>query len=91
LSRGAGFVDTKVIWGLLTLNKTYKDEDIDKACLSALELEEVKLSTVRSLLNIMAKPKEQEKIIDEKKEGQTMGGKFVRPMDEYQRHLKLIQ
>ena len=91
LARGAGFVDTKVIWGLLSLNKKYSNEDIDKACLSALELEEVKLRTIQSLLKIMAKPKVQEKFTEDYKEGQTMGGKFVRSMNEYKTHLKLIQ
>lgn len=91
LARGAGFVDTKVIWGLLSLNKKYSNEDIDKACLSALELEEVKLRTIQSLLKIMAKPKVHEKFTEDYKEGQTMGGKFVRSMNEYKTHLKLIQ
>ena len=91
LARGSGFVDTKVIWGLLTLNKKYSNDDIDKACLGALELEEVSLRTIRSLLNIMAKPKPQISKKDDFKDEQTMGGKFVRPMSEYKTHLKLIQ
>lgn len=91
LARGSGFVDTKVIWGLLTLNKKYSNEDIDKACLSALELEEVKLKTIRSLLNIMAKPKPQINNNDDFKGEQTIGGKFVRSINEYKTHLKLIQ
>jgi hypothetical protein len=92
LSRGEGFVDTKVIWGLLTLDKKYTHVDIDKACLSALELSQVNLRTVRQLLNIMAKPKEKGNQIKDENQttAQAMGGKFARPMSEYKKHLKLV-
>jgi len=83
LSRGAGFVDTRVIWGLLSLDKKYNNEDIDKACESALELESVKLRTVRQMLNLMAKPKEVKRTTNEHHPEQTTGGKFVRPINEY--------
>ena len=90
LARGEGFVDTKVVWGILSLNKKYSNLDVDKACLSALELSQVNLATVRQLLNIMAKPKpiksEQNNNIDP----QINGGKFVRPISEYRDHLKLV-
>lgn len=90
LARGEGFVDTRVVWGLLTLNKKYNNTDIDKACLSALELSQVNLVTVRQLLNIMAKPKEILKPKDNPAKVQAMGGKFARPMSEYKNHLKLV-
>jgi hypothetical protein len=90
LARGAGFVDTKVVWGLLTLNKKYSNADIDKACLSAIELLQVNLGTVRQLLNIMAKPKEKLGPKDDPANAQAMGGKFARPMSEYKNHLKLV-
>ena len=90
LARGEGFVDTKVVWGLLTLNKKYSNTDIDKACLSALELSLVNLGTVRQLLNIMAKPKELLKQKDNPTAVQAMGGKFARPMSEYKNYLKLV-
>jgi hypothetical protein len=92
LSRGGGFVDTKVIWGLLTLNKKYHNVDIDKACQSAVELSEVRLATVRRLLNIMAKPKIKEQTKEDfNHPAQTTGGKFVRPISEYKNHLRLVQ
>lgn len=90
LSRGEGFVDTKVIWGLLTLDKKYTNVDIDKACLSALELSPVNLRTVRQLLNIMAKPKEKEILKEEQARAQVKGGRFARPMSEYKKHLTLV-
>ena len=90
LARGEGFVDTRTVWGLLTLNKKYNNADIDKACLSALELSQVNLRTVRQLLNIMAKPKEKEIQKDNLTTVQTMGGRFARPMSEYKKHLTLV-
>lgn len=90
LARGEGFVDTRVIWGLMTLNKKYNNADLDKACLSALELSQVNLATVRQLLAIMAKPKVKLQTKEEIQTAQAMGGKFARPMSEYKRHLKLV-
>jgi hypothetical protein len=91
LARGEGFVDTRVVWGLLTLNKKYSVEDIDKACLSALELSQVNLRTVHQLLNIMAKPKQKQDPKEEIPAAQTMGGKFTRSMSEYKNHLRLVR
>lgn len=91
LARGEGFVDTRSVWGLLTLNKKYKCDDIDKACLSALELSQVNLKTVHQLLNIMAKPKPKVLPHEEVPAVQTMGGKFARDMSEYKNHLRLVR
>jgi len=92
LARGEGFVDTRVVWGLLTLNKKYQNADVDKACLSALELSQVNLKTVRQLLNIMASPKTNtdSSSTEELHPAQSIGGKFARPMSDYKNHLKLI-
>jgi hypothetical protein len=90
LARGEGFVDTKVVWGLLTLNKKYANADIDKACLSALELSQVNLTTVRQLLNTMAKPKQKDVKTESSQSSHQMGGKFARSMSEYKQHLKLV-
>jgi hypothetical protein len=89
LARGEGFVDTRVVWGLLTLNKKYSNNDLDKACESALELSQVNLRTIRQLLTIMAKPKETKQPNNENY-AQSVGGKFVRPISEYKKHLTLV-
>ena len=89
LARGENFVDTRVVWGLLTLNKKYNNTDINKACESALELSQINLHTVRQLLTIMAKPKEI-KTQNNENFAQTIGGKFVRPISEYKKHLTLV-
>lgn len=90
LARGEGFVDTRSVWGLLTLNKKYSSSDIDKACLSALELSQVNLKTVHQLLNLMSKPKPKTLHSDEIPSAQTIGGKFARNMSEYKNHLRLV-
>jgi len=90
LARGSGFVDTRSVWGLLTLNKKYSSSDIDKACLSALDLSQVNLRTVQQLLNIMATPKPKENQNEEISTAQTMGGKFARPMSDYKNYLRLV-
>jgi transposase len=92
LARGDGFVDTKVVWGLLTLDKKYSRTDIDKACFSALELSQVNLKTVRQLLTIMATPKKNNNAtapaLVSAADGK--GGRFARPMSDYKKHLNLV-
>ena len=94
LARGEGFVDTRVVWGLLTLNKVYANVDVDRACQSALELSQVNLKTVRQLLTIMAekkkKPNAPKVAAAAGLDPQAKGGKFARPMSEYVKHLKLV-
>jgi len=95
LARGEGFVDTKVVWGILSLDKEYEAKVIDKACQSALELSQVNLKTVRQLLKIMAEPKKKSKPNCDQSAAAVMaangkGGKFARSMSEYKRHLQLV-
>lgn len=84
LGRGEGFVDTRVVWGILTLDKKYGRGDIDKACLSAIELGALTLKTVRTFLSFAPGRKR----VPENFE--TTGGKFARPMSEYRSHLRLV-
>lgn len=95
LARGEGFVDTRVVWGLMTLNKNYENIDVDKACAATLELSEVKLTTVRKLLLLMATPKPKRNKFNNETIMQdpahiAMGGKFARPISEYQDYLRLV-
>jgi hypothetical protein len=83
LARGEGFVDNRVVWGVLTLVKKYQAADIDRACAMALELSQVNLRTLKALLNLSPKRKDSE-------EFKTTGGKFARPMSEYKARLRLV-
>lgn len=50
LKLGRGFIDTRKIWGILSLDKRYSAQRIDQACRQALELERLSYRTVKSLL-----------------------------------------
>lgn len=90
LSRGNGFVDTRVVWGVLTLNKRFAPSDIDRACASTIELSTVTLRALKSLLAIHAKPQPKSNSANINESYQTTGGKFIRPISEYKTHLRLV-
>lgn len=85
LARGEGFIDTRVVWGILTLNKKYSATAIDKACESAIELGLINLRTLYALLKLTPKKKTETEIFN------TTGGKFTRPMSEYRTHLRVVK
>jgi len=87
LARGGGFIDTRVVWGLLSLDKKYNAVAIDNACRDAIEFSEINLATVKRFLNIKIGKKAEE--INHESQ-QVIGGKFVREISEYKKHLKLM-
>jgi hypothetical protein len=93
LARGEGFVDNRIVWGVLTLNKKYSALEVDNACKSAIELSSIHLKTVHSLLRIHGKPQgvAKNKKDNEVDEYKTPGGRFARPMSEYRAHLRLVK
>jgi hypothetical protein len=50
LARGQGFIDTRKIWGILSLDKEYTASQIDAACRRALELDQIGYRAVKGLL-----------------------------------------
>ncbi len=98
LARGEGFVDTRIVWGVLTLNKTYTDLDVNKACSGALELSQVNMKCVRQLLSLTSQPKQKQSAAAAGSVGHSVrashdemkGGKFARPMSDYKKHLNLV-
>ena len=52
LGRGQGFIDTRKIWGILSLDKEYTRNQIDVACRRALELEQIGYRAVKGLLEL---------------------------------------
>ncbi|MFN7903877.1 MAG: IS21 family transposase [Pseudobdellovibrionaceae bacterium] len=85
LARGEGFIDTRVIWGVLTLNKKYLAKDIDTACSSAIEIGSISLKTIHMFLKLAPTVKTTNEKFN------TTGGKFTRPMSEYRAHLRLVK
>jgi hypothetical protein len=51
LAQGQGFIDTRKIWGILSLDKKYESEAINQACRSAIEIQSPSYRTVLSCLN----------------------------------------
>jgi transposase len=52
LRQGQGFVDTRRVWGVLSLDKRYKREQIDRACGRALELGSTSYRMVIKMLDV---------------------------------------
>jgi len=90
LARGEGFIDTRAVWGILSLDKKYNRDDINNACRSALELSQVSYAAVIKLLSISAKTEIKKTQNELDSNFKTVNGKFTRPMSEYKTHLRLV-
>lgn len=88
LSRGEGFIDTRIVWGLLSLEKNYPREVIEEATGIALEMKTFSSRLVERLIKLtLTKAKMNEKPEAPSRRG---GGtaKFARPMSVYSEHIK---
>jgi hypothetical protein len=91
LNQGEGFIDTRKIWGILALDKTYSAEKINLACGQALELGSLSYQMVKSLIKLL--PEHPTQPTEPPKSAQNQvkntSNKFVRPMSVYEEQLKL--
>jgi hypothetical protein len=97
LSQGDGFIDTRKIWGILSLDKSYAPAQINEACRQALELGSLSYRMIKSLLKLLPQPKPDPKEnqnsrqpVTSPAQGQPAQNKFVRPMSVYEEQLKLL-
>lgn len=74
LLSGNGFVDTRKVWGILSLDKSYKKKDIDLACEKALMCDDLSYRTVLSYLELRP---------SKKIKSTNTSSKFTRDMSEY--------
>jgi hypothetical protein len=84
LTQGNGFIDTRKVWGILSLDKKYSADDINEACQKALSVDAISYRSILTFLQLKAAGGQ------EKKGGFTEGinkSKFVRPIEEYQKLL----
>lgn len=94
LGQGQGFIDTRKIWGILSLDKSYTAAQINEACRKAIELETIGYRSIKALLSLL--PKDQKKSALNQPEESTPKtspegvNKFVRPMSVYEEQLKLL-
>ncbi len=92
LEQGQGFIDTRKIWGILSLDKTYDKIKINEACRQAINLGVFSYRMVKSLLKLMPvelKPTTAEIPKIETFPHKTESNKFARPMSVYEDQLKL--
>ena len=96
LNKGQGFVDTRKIWGILSLDKVYSAEQINKACRQALELHSLSYRTVKSLLELMPSTSAESEYKSLKKttthvhSDDKAKNKFARPMSVYEEQLNIL-
>jgi len=88
LAQGQGFIDTRKIWGILSLDKRYPAERIDAACQQALSLGLSGYRVVKGFLDL-----EQEQQIAARSSPQVQHRaqgehKFIHPLCDYQLALK---
>ena len=84
IQQGNGFIDTRKIWGILSLDKSHAPDVINRACRDAIEMGSHSYRTVRSLCSISSKDKEELPLKHVEKH------KFTRSLDEYKKQLELI-
>lgn len=90
IKQGQGFIDTRKVWGILSLDKKYPAEHINEACRQALEVHSLSYRMVRRFLELRA--------VSEKSSGQRalLGARpragippsthrFVRPLAVYEK------
>ena len=56
LGRGQGFIDTRKIWGILSLDKRYQAGQIEAACRRALDIDQLSFRVVKHFLELEETP-----------------------------------
>lgn len=95
LFQGEGYVDTRKIWGILSLDKSYLPEFINEACRDALAIGQLGYRIVMSFLKLKPQKKGGPSKATEHTGSLQITKKsesniFVRDMSEYTEKLKLL-
>ena len=85
LMQGNGFIDTRKVWGILSLDKKYSAYDINEACQKALSVDAISYRSILTFLQLKASCKQEDK--EEPSAADIRTSKFVRPIEEYQQLL----
>ena len=83
LMHGDGFIDTRKVWGILSLDKKYTPEEINESCRRAISVDSYSYRTVLRFLQCKTDIEDKTVITDSSKQS----SKFIRPMDEYKQLL----
>jgi hypothetical protein len=89
LKQGHGFIDTRKIWGILSLDKTHPKAAINEACKQAIALDSYSYQTVKRLIKLL-NIKSSSKPHSDSASTANQTHKFVRPMSVYEEQLKLL-
>ncbi len=84
LIKGNGFIDTRKIWGILSLDKKYPFKRINEACKKAISINSYSYRTVLGMLELGGESLEQQGWERKKTD---VSPKFVRSIKEYQQLL----
>ena len=89
LQQGNGFIDTRKIWGILSLDKKYEADRINRACKDAIGCGEFSYRTVLTFLKL------QNESVNEADQNppqkvSSNNNKFVHSMSLYREELKLM-
>lgn len=95
LSSGDGFVDTRKVWGILSLDKSFSAVAIDRACGLAIEMSSVSYRTVNALVRMQprglgdeaAVPNTADDVAALSQVRDPGVRKFVRSLDDYKQFL----
>lgn len=93
LVQGEGYVDTRRVWGILSLDKTYLPEQINEACREALAINQLGYRILLSLLSLKPKKKGGPISVTEEASVNTIkyeSNIYVRDMSEYTEQLTLL-
>jgi hypothetical protein len=87
IGQGEGFIDTRKIWGILSLDKSHTGPQINEACRQALELGTLGYRAVKSILKLSPPSRTQKEtgsaISSPANQTAASPHKFVRPMSAY--------
>ena len=89
LGGGDGFVDTRKVWGILSLDKSFSPAAIGRACELAIEMGSISYRTVNSLVRMQPRANEEPTVTprSEAPPDPNQPRKFVRSLDEYKQFL----
>ena len=81
--QGDGFIDTRKVWGILSLDKKYSPDEINESCRKAIFVDSYSYRTVLRFLQCKTDIEDKTMITDSSKQSSN----FIRPMDEYKQLL----
>ena len=94
IKQGDDFVDTRKIWGVLSLDKSFTTTEINEACRQAIELGTFSYRAVKSVLSMMRSLPEDSTPYDfqikKPKDPHHQSHRFVRSLSDYEEALKSI-